>query len=253
MVKFVSLAINTVMKPRQKRQNPYTRQRITTKKLMPDQRISYRVNPLPQSEVPQHPSKPVPSVEPPENLYKPPSTRTRQPFQPASTTVSSASATVNPISSPVTPFGPAPDPKPTRGNSIAPSRPAPESNRLQHSEAQTIARHMLKNSDSARLEQLLRRQESKRYQPSQKPSPSLEQLAVVRRPDQRYQIVLRFNQQPITHQVFRTLKHCAEAAAELEQKFELGIVASGETAEAVNAIVRAAVARESVELQCAVA
>ena len=203
---------------------------------MSDQRISYRVNPLPQSEVPQHPSKSVPSVEPPENLYKPPSTRTRQPFQPASTTVWSAPAVITSISSPV-----------------APSRPAPEPRRVQRSESQTIARHLGNDSDSARLEQLLRRQESKRYQPSQTPSPSLEQLAIVRRPDRLYQIVLRFNQQSITHQVFRTLKHCAEAAAELEQKFELGIVASGETAEAVNAIVRAAVARESVELQCLVA
>ena len=64
---------------------------------------------------------------------------------------------------------------------------------------------MRDDSDSARLEQLLRRQESKRYQPLQRQSLELEQLSIVRRPDQRYQIVLRFNQQLITHQVFRTL------------------------------------------------
>ena len=203
---------------------------------MPEQRISYRLNRLPESKTPQRPTKPVPPSDIPENLYKPLHTKSKQPFK-SSRTVAQ----------------PAPDPKPTSGNPIAPSRPVPESNRLQHSEAQTIARHLGHDSDSARLEQLLRRQESKRYQPSQTPSPSLEQLAIVRRPDRLYQIVLRFNQQSITHQVFRTLKHCAEAAAELEQKFELGIVASGETAEAVNAIVRAAVARESVELQCSVA
>ena len=167
---------------------------------MPEQRISYRLNPLPESETPQRPTKPVLPSDIPENLYKPPHTKSKQSFK-SSRTVAQ----------------PAPDPKPTRSNPIAPSRPVPESNRLQHSEAQTIARHMLKNSDSARLEQLLRRQESKRYQPSQRQSPELEQLAVVRRLDGRYQIVLRFNQQSITHQVFRTLKHCSEAAAELEQ------------------------------------
>ena len=203
---------------------------------MPEQRISYRLNRLPESETPQRPTKPVPPSDIPENLYKPPHTKSKQSFKPSRTVAQ-----------------PGPDPKPTRGNPIAPSRPVPESTRLQHSEAQTIARHMLKNSDSARLEQLLRRQESKRYQPSQRLSPELEQLAVVRRLDGRYQIVLRFNQQSITHQVFRTLKHCAEAAAELEQRFELRVFADGATVEAMEAIVRAAVARECVELRCAMA
>ena len=202
---------------------------------MPEQRISYRLNRLPESETPQRPTKPVPPSDIPENLYKPPHTKSKQSFKPSRTVAQ-----------------PGPDPKPTRGNPIAPSRPVPESNRLQHSEAQTIARHMLKNSDSARLEQLLRRQESKRYQPSQRQSPELEQLAVVRRLDGRYQIVLRFNQQSITHQVFRTLKHCSEAAAELEQRFELSIAMDGATAEAMEAIVGAAAAREWVELWCAV-
>ena len=203
---------------------------------MPEQRISYRLNPLPESETPQRPTKPVPPSEIPENLYKPLHTKSKQPFKPSRTVAQ-----------------PAPDPKPTRGNPIAPSRPVPESNRLQHSEAQTIARHMLKNSDSARLEQLLRRQESKRYQPSQRQSPELEQLAVVRRLDGRYQIVLRFNQQSITHQVFRTLKHCSEAAAELEQRFELSIAMDGATVDAIARIVSAAIMRECVELRCAVA
>ena len=203
---------------------------------MPDQRISYQVNPLPQAKVPQRPSKPAISPELPENLYKPPLSKTRQSFQPVSTTVWSAPATANPISSPVTAFKPAPDPR-----------------RFQRSESQIIARHMRDDSDSACLEQLLRRQESKRYEPSQRQSPELEQLAIVRRLDGRYQIVLRFNQRSLTHQVFRTLKHCAEAAGELEQRFELSIAMDGATADAIARIVSAAIMRECVELRCAVA
>ena len=195
---------------------------------MPNKPISYRLNPLPQS---QPPTKPIaPAI--PENLYKPPSTKVKQPFKPS-------------------PAQPAPGAQ--IRSSVISSRPAPDPARFQKSEPQTIARHLLEDSDSARLEQLLRRQESKRYQPSQKPSLQLEQLVIVRRLEGRYQIVLRFNQQPITHQTFRTLKHCAEAAGELEQKFELSIVADGTTADAIAAIVSAAVMRELVELRCAVA
>ena len=235
MVKFVSLAINTVMKPRQKRQNQYTRQRITTKNSMLEQRLSYRLNPLPHSQPPQpqRPTNPTPS-DLPENLYRPPQTKVKQSFKPSQSVVQ-------------------PAPGAQIRSSVISSRPAPDPARFQKSEPQTIARHILKDSDSARLEQLLRRQESKRYEPSQRQSPELEQLAVVRRLDGRYQIVLRFNQQPITHQVFRTLKHCSEAAAELEQRFELSIVADGATAEAIAGIVSAAVMRECVELECAVA
>ena len=39
---------------------------------MPEQRISYRLNPLPESETPQRPTKPVPPSDIPENLYKTP-------------------------------------------------------------------------------------------------------------------------------------------------------------------------------------
>ena len=230
MVKFVSLAINTVMKPRQKRQNPYTRQRITTKNLMPEQRLSYRLNPLPHSQPPQRPTNPTPS-DLPENLYRPPQTKAKQPFKPS-------------------PAQPAPGAQ--IRSSVISSRPAPDPARSQKSEPQTIARHLLEDSDAARLEQLLRRQESKRYEPSQRQSIELEQLAIVRRSDQRYQIVLGWTQEPISCQVFRTLKHCAEAAAELEQQFELGKVADGATVDAMEGIVRAAVARERVELECAV-
>ena len=198
---------------------------------MPEQRLSYRLNPLPHSQPPQRPTNPTPS-DPPENLYKPPQTKAKQPFKPS-------------------PAQPAPGAQ-TRSSVIS-SRPAPDPARFQKSEPQTIARHMLEDSDAARLEQLLRRQESKRYQPSQRQSPSLEQLAIVRRLDGRYQIVLGWTQEPITSQVFRTMKHCAEAAAELEQKFELSIAMDGATVEAIAAIVSAATVREWVELWCAVA
>ena len=194
---------------------------------MPDQRISYQVNPLPQAKVPQRPSKRAISPELPENLYKPPLSKTRQPFQPAA--------------------------KPTRSNPVEPPQPASDPRRFQQPEAQTIAQHMRNDSDSARLEQLLRRQESRRYEQLQKPLLKLEQLSIVRRINGGYQIVLRFNQQAISRQVFRTSRHCAEAAAELEQRFELSIAMDGATAEAMEAIVRAAVARERVELECAVA
>jgi hypothetical protein len=197
---------------------------------MPNNPLSYHPNP--QSQPPQPLSKSVaPAI--PENLCKPPQTKSNQPFKPS----------------------PSAEPQPGTKirSSFKPSRPAPDPARLQKSEQQTIARTILDDSDSARLEQLLRRQESKRYQPSKRQSPQLEQLSLVRRPDQRYQIVLRFNQQLITHQVFRTFKHCAEAAAELEQRFELSIVSDGATAEAMEAIVRAAATREWVELGCRVA
>ena len=194
---------------------------------MPERPISYRLNPLPQW---QPPTKPIaPAI--PENLYKRPQTKAKQPFKPS-------------------PAQPALGAQ-IRGSVIS-SRPAPDPARFQKSQPQTIARYVLDDSDVARLEQLLRRQESKRYKPSQRQSPELEQLAIVRRPDQRYQIVLGFNHQAITHQVFRTFKHCAEAAAELEQRFELSIAMDGVTAEAMEAIVGAAAAREWVELWCAV-
>ena len=200
---------------------------------MPERPKTYRSDHPPYLQPPQRPPKPIaPAI--PENLYKPPQTKAKQPFKPSQSVAQ-------------------PAPGAQTRSSVKPSRPAPDPARFQKSEPQTIARHLLNDSDSARLEQLLRRQESKRYQPSQRQSLELEQLEIVRRPDQRYQIVLRFNQQSITHQTFRTLKHCAEAAAELEQRFELSIAMDGATAEAMEVIVRAAVAREWVELECAVA
>ena len=197
---------------------------------MPERPISYRLNPLPQS---QRPTQPVaPAI--PENLYKPSQTKAKQ-FKPSRSAAQ-----------------PEPAPKPTPSNPVTPSRPAPDPARFQQSQPQTIARYLLEDSDLACLDQFLRAQESKRYQLWQTPSPSLEQLAIVRRPDQRYQIVLGFNHQAISSQVFRTMKHCTEAAAELEQKFELSIATDGATAEAMEGIVRAAVMRESVELACVV-
>ena len=198
---------------------------------MPERPKTYRLNPLPPSQPPQRPTHPTPS-DPPENLYKPPHTKVKQLSKPS-------------------PAQPAPGAQ--IWSRVKPPRPAPDPARFQKSESQTIAQHMRNDSDSTRLEHLLRRQESKRYEPSQRLSPGLEQLAVVRRLDGRYQIVLRFNQQSITHQAFRTLKHCSEAAAELEQKFELSIAMDGATAEAIARIVSAAIMRECVELRCAVA
>ena len=197
---------------------------------MPERPKTYRPNPLPQSQPPQRPTHPTP-LDPPENLYKPPHTKVKQPSKPS-------------------PAQPAPGAQ--IRSSVISSRPAPDPARFQKSESQTIAQHLLDDSDAARLEQLLRRQESKRYEPSQRQSRELEQLAVVRRSDQLYQIVLSFNQQSITHQIFRTFKHCAEAAAELEHRFELSIAMDGATADAIAAIVSAAAAREWVELWCAV-
>ena len=197
---------------------------------MPERPKTYRLNPLPHSQPPQRPTHPTPS-DPPENLYKPPHTKVKQPSKPS-------------------PAQPAPGAQ--IWSRVKPPRPAPDPARFQKSESQTIAQHMRNDSDSTRLEHLLRRQESKRYEPSQRQSRELEQLVVVRRSDRLYQIVFGFNQQSITHQVFRTFKHCAEAAAELEQRFELSVATDGATAEALEAIVRAAAAREWVELWCAV-
>ena len=198
---------------------------------MPERPKTYRLNPLPHSQPLQRPTHPTPS-DPPENLYKPPHTKVKQPSKPS-------------------PAQPAPGAQ--IWSRVKPPRPAPDPARFQKSESQTIAQHMRNDSDSTRLEHLLRRQESKRYELSQRQSRELEQLAIVRRLDQRYQIVLGFNHQAITHQTFRTLKHCAEAAAELEQRFELSIAMDGATADAIAAIVSAAVMRECVELECVMA
>jgi hypothetical protein len=209
---------------------------------MPARPTPYRINPLPQAEAPQCPSEPVPLVESPENLYKPekmnPQGLPRRP-KPESTI-----RETSPIQSS----------EPTRAyrNHQRPEQ-SPALTQRQQVEALEIAQRVQDTSQSSRLEHLLRRQASKRYQSSQRPLVELEQLTIVRRPDRGYQIVLSFNQQAVTHQVFRTFKHCAEAAAELEQRFELSIVSDGATAEAMQAIVRAAATREQVELECAVA
>jgi hypothetical protein len=199
---------------------------------MQNKSISYRHNPLPQAKIPQ---RPAPPTDLPENLYKPPLAKAKQSFKRSPSTA-----------------------KLTRGKPPESPRPAPDSSRFQTTEAQAIARRVQDTSRSTRLEQLLRRQESKRYEHWQKPQPSmeLEHLAIAKRPDRRYQIVIRGTQQPISSYIFETLEHCAEAAGELEQRFALGPMVEGmttEVAEAMEAIVRTAVTREFVKLKFAVA
>jgi hypothetical protein len=202
---------------------------------MPNQPLNYQYNPLPQAKIPHRPAKPAPPTDLPENLYKPPLAKAKQSFKRSPSTD-----------------------KLTRSTAPELSRPAPDPSRFQTTEAQAIARHVLDDSRSSRLEHLLRRQESKRYEHWSKRQPlvALEHLAIAKRPDRRYQIILRCTKQPISGYAFDTKEHCAEAAAELEQRFALGPVVDvlgADVAEAVNAIVRAAVTRERVEQWCSVA
>jgi hypothetical protein len=139
-----------------------------------------------------------------------------------------------------------------------PSRPTPAS-RQRTAEARSIAQRVHDRSGSSRLEYLLRRQQNRRYSFSEnhsKPKRSLEHLAIAQRHDQGFQIVIRGTQSPFSRYVFETAGHCAEAAAELEQRFELGQVLEGmgaEVVEAVEGIVLAAVTRERVERLCRIA
>jgi hypothetical protein len=205
---------------------------------MQNKSISYRYNPLPQAKIPQ---RPAPPTDLPENLYKPPLAKAKQSFKRSPSTVK-----------------PEPAHNLTRSTDPKLSIPAPDPSRLQTTEAQAIARRVQDTSRSSRLEHLLRRQESKRYEPWQKPQPlvALEHLAIARRPDRRHQIILQRTKQSISGYAFDTKEHCTEAAAELEQRFALGPVVEGmtaEVAEAMEAIVRAAVTRERVERWFAVA
>jgi hypothetical protein len=199
---------------------------------MQNQPLNYQLNPLPQAKIPQ---RPAPPTDLPENLYKPPLAKAKQSFKRSPSTV-----------------------KQTRSNPPESPRPAPDPNRFQTTEAQAIARHVLDDLRSSRLEHLLRRQESKRYEhwSKRQPSQELEHLAIAKRPDRRYQIILRCTKQSISGYAFDTLEHCAEAAAELEQRFALGPMVEGmaaEVAEATESIVLAAVVRERVERWCGVA
>jgi hypothetical protein len=196
---------------------------------MPDKSISYRVNPLPQADYP-------------ENLYKRSLTQTRLPESPIQ------DAAPNTNRSTESPLQPRPEP----------SRPyqSPTS-RQQAAEAQAIASRVQDRSRSTRLEYLLRRQQSKRYShydSSRQPMMELEHLAIARRSDQFFQIVIQGTKTPFSRHVFETMVHCHEAAAELECKFELGGMLEfldAEIQEHVEAIILAAAWRERVEIELA--
>jgi hypothetical protein len=198
---------------------------------MPDKPISYRVNPLPQADYPV-------------NLYKRSPSRT-------------ASADRPQVATPLTIYSIESPPQPPRLESSRP-RQSPASRQQQQAEAKAIAQRVRDTSGSSRLEFLLRRQQGKRYSQYERcqPSRKLEHLAIALRPDQRYQIAIQGTKKPFSRHVFETVQYCSEAAAELEQKFALGGMLEfldSEIQEHVEAIVLAAIWRERVELELAVA
>jgi hypothetical protein len=84
----------------------------------------------------------------------------------------------------------------------------------------------------------------------------LEHLAIARRSDQGYQIVIQGTKMPFSSYVFETVEYCSKAAAELEQTFALGGMLEfmdAEVQEHVEAIVWAVVVRERVAVDLAVA
>jgi hypothetical protein len=212
---------------------------------MQDQPVRYRINPLPQEEVPDRGFKQAPPLEHPANLYKPSQPQgQRSPTRPSS------------IAEPLTNH-PTESPAPPRLHSEY-FRPTPTpASRQQLAEARAIAQRVQDRSGSSRLEYLLRRQQSKRYshdESDRQPRMALEHLAIIQRIDGSFQIVIRGTQTTFSRYVFQTVEHCAEAAAELEQKFELsGMLefVDAEVLEHVEAIVRACVARERVAVELA--
>jgi hypothetical protein len=201
---------------------------------MPNKPVPSRVNLLSQAEVPDRGSQQAPPLDYPVNLYKPSQPQGhRSPTRP--------SPEVLPL---VKSAAPRPHPEPYRPT------PTPAS-RQQAAEARAIAQRVHDRSRSSRLEYLLSRQQSKRYShyERQQPKRELEHLAIARRPDGCFQIVIRSTQTAFSRYVFETAGHCEEAAVELEQRFALGPVLEGmvaEMVEAVEGIVLAAVLRERV-------
>jgi hypothetical protein len=195
---------------------------------MQNRTVSYRIKPLQQTE---HP----------ENLYK------RSPS-------CTASPDRSQVATPLTIYSIESPPPTPRSESSRP-RQSPAS-RQQAAEAQAIAQRVQDTSGSSRLEFLLRRQQGKRYEHWQKRQPlmPLEHLAIAQRPDQHFQIVIRGTQTAFSRQVFATLEHCSEAAAELEQRFEIeGMLEflDADVQEAVEVIVWAVVVRERVAVELA--
>jgi hypothetical protein len=163
---------------------------------MQNRTVSYRVSLLPQAE---HP----------ENLYKRSHSYTTLPEKPKAAAPILNRSTDSPI------------PQPPRLESSRP-RQFPAIGQQQLDEAQAIAQRVQDTPGSSRLEFLLSRQESKRYEHwRQQPLRALEHLAIARRPDQRYQLIIRGTRQVIVCHAFETVEYCAEAAAELERTFAL--------------------------------
>jgi uncharacterized protein YgbK (DUF1537 family) len=123
----------------------------------------------------------------------------------------------------------------------------------QREESREIAQRVHVRQESNRLEKLLSRLGNskpdalslKRRNPQ-----DLEYLAIAQRADQRYEIIVSGSHKPITGIIFETIKHCAEAATELEHQFDMSRCLnspSGETQESIEAIVREHWWRETVE------
>ena len=126
------------------------------------------------------------------------------------------------------------------------SRPrrAPAHIQLHRSAHRAIAERVHDRSRSKRLEHKLRRQEANTPDPlqtiSRRPT-QLNFLAIAQRPDHGYQLVFKGTRQTVTQLIFETLEHCAEAAGELEQRFDMGRFLdspTGETLEGIEAIAR---------------
>jgi hypothetical protein len=123
---------------------------------------------------------------------------------------------------------------------------------LQRKESQEIAQRVQGQSHSDRLEQLLCRLDSNK--PGVFASPrchllDLEYLAIAQRPDQRYEIIISGSNESLTGIVFETSQYCMEAAAEIEQQFDMSRFLSspsGETLEIIEAIVQGFQWRETV-------
>jgi thymidine kinase len=108
---------------------------------------------------------------------------------------------------------------------------------------------------SPRLEVLInrcQRHQANNLLDDRKQQPRLEYLAVGRRSSGGYQIIVVGTRKPFVAQRFKTIHHCVEAATELEEIFDLGLLiedCSDEAMEQVRAIVLAHAHREQVELE----
>ncbi|MGA7935085.1 MAG: hypothetical protein WCA35_16175 [Kovacikia sp.] len=137
------------------------------------------------------------------------------------------------------------------------SRPDQLPNKQQLADADEIAQRVKDTSRSATIEYLLNRQmnrQPKLFEGDRQPQPRLEHLAIARGSDGFFRTIDRKTKQPITRHAFETATYCTQAAAELERTFELGgMLLNPELLEHIEAIVLAAVWRERVAMEIAVA